>query len=41
MHALVLADREGNSYHDIRQATRGVIFLATPFRGSSFNDVAA
>jgi hypothetical protein len=37
MEALVAADAE---YRPIRQATRGIIFLATPFRGTSFRDVA-
>ncbi|KAM0522339.1 hypothetical protein ACHAPE_001928 [Trichoderma viride] len=37
--ALVIA---GNSseYAVVRQSTRGIVFLATPFRGTSFKDVA-
>jgi hypothetical protein len=37
--ALVIA---GNSseYAVVRQSTRGIVFLATPFRGTSFQDVA-
>lgn len=31
----------GETYHSVRRATRGIIFLATPFRGTSFQDVAA
>ncbi|KAI8945438.1 ARM repeat-containing protein [Xylaria longipes] len=37
MKALVMADGE---YLPVAQATRGIIFLATPFRGTSFQDVA-
>lgn len=39
MKALVIAGH-GNEYTFLRQATRGIIFLATPFRGTSFQDVA-
>ena len=35
--ALVDADKE----HALRKATCGIVFLATPFRGTSFQDVAA
>ncbi|KXH59646.1 peptidase C14, partial [Colletotrichum salicis] len=35
--ALVMAK---NEYLPIRNATRGILFLATPFRGTSFEDVA-
>ena len=38
--ALVDADQE-DEYAALRKATRGVVFLATPFRGTSFGDVAA
>ncbi|KAH7111296.1 hypothetical protein B0J11DRAFT_194475 [Dendryphion nanum] len=38
MKALVGA---GSTYQSVRRATRGIIFLATPFRGTSFQDVAA
>ncbi|TQV90165.1 Armadillo-type fold domain-containing protein [Cordyceps javanica] len=39
--ALVRADDKRNRYYRIRAATRGIVFLATPFRGTSFQDVAA
>ncbi|KAH8709141.1 hypothetical protein HC256_009064 [Beauveria bassiana] len=39
--SLVHADDKRNNYYHIRQATRGAVFLATPFRGTSFQDVAA
>ncbi|KAI1128146.1 hypothetical protein F5Y10DRAFT_292310 [Nemania abortiva] len=31
----------GETYISIRRATRGILFLATPFRGTSFQEVAA
>ncbi|KAK4233364.1 hypothetical protein C8A03DRAFT_38931 [Achaetomium macrosporum] len=31
----------GGEYQSLRKATRGIVFLATPFRGTSFKDVAA
>lgn len=37
MKALGMASRE---YLSVRNATRGIVFLATPFRGTSFQDVA-
>ncbi|KAI1369379.1 hypothetical protein F5Y08DRAFT_293166 [Xylaria arbuscula] len=37
MKALVMASRE---YIAIRKATRGIVFLSTPFDGTSFSDVA-
>lgn len=37
MKALVDAT---NEYLPVRRATRGIVFLATPFRGTSFQDVA-
>ncbi|KAI0506636.1 ARM repeat-containing protein [Xylaria bambusicola] len=37
MKALVMAEGE---YITVGQATRGIIFLATPFRGTSFQNVA-
>ncbi|KAI9037821.1 NACHT domain-containing protein [Aspergillus affinis] len=37
MKMLIMANQE---YHSVKQATRGIIFLATPFRGTSFEDVA-
>lgn len=30
----------GDEYLSLKEATRGIIFLATPFRGTSFRDVA-
>ncbi|KAI6777684.1 nacht nucleoside triphosphatase [Emericellopsis cladophorae] len=39
--ALVDADNENSTYRRLRRATRGIVFLATPFRGTSFQDVAA
>ncbi|KAJ2992334.1 hypothetical protein NUW58_g521 [Xylaria curta] len=38
MKTLVLAT---HNYRTVRHATGGIIFLATPFRGTSFQDVAA
>ncbi|KAK4079164.1 hypothetical protein Trihar35433_269 [Trichoderma harzianum] len=40
MKALLIADHPPSEYTAIRQSTRGVVFLATPFRGTSFQDVA-
>ncbi|KAM6506307.1 hypothetical protein FSOLCH5_013297 [Fusarium solani] len=37
MEALMMSD---NEYLSVRRATRGIVFLATPFRGTSFQDVA-
>ncbi|KAK4116059.1 hypothetical protein N656DRAFT_841570 [Canariomyces notabilis] len=37
MKALVMASHE---YLSVKRATRGIVFLATPFRGTSFQDVA-
>ena len=37
MKALVMASHE---YLSVRRATRGIVILATPFRGTSFQDVA-
>lgn len=37
MKALMTADEKD---HPIKEATRGIIFLATPFRGTSFQDVS-
>ncbi|PNP46668.1 hypothetical protein TGAMA5MH_01618 [Trichoderma gamsii] len=37
--ALVIAGHS-SEYAIVRQSTRGIIFLATPFRGTSFRDVA-
>lgn len=40
MKALLIADHPPSEYTAIRRSTRGIIFLATPFRGTSFQDVA-
>lgn len=40
MKALVNAD-DSDEYLPLRRATRGIVFLGTPFRGTSFQDVAA
>lgn len=37
--ALVIAGHS-SEYAVVRQSTRGIVFLATPFRGTSFQDVA-
>jgi hypothetical protein len=39
--ALVNANNQRSNHYKIRRATGGVIFLATPFSGTSFQDVAA
>lgn len=40
--AKALVDAEGlDEYRHLRTATRGIVFLATPFRGTSFQRVAA
>ncbi|KAH0494732.1 hypothetical protein TgHK011_008323 [Trichoderma gracile] len=41
MKALVMADRPESDYYGIRKATRGIAILSTPFRGTSFQDIAA
>lgn len=38
--ALVDAANTESDYHRVFRATRGIVFLATPFRGTSFADVA-
>ncbi|QYS93900.1 NACHT nucleoside triphosphatase [Trichoderma simmonsii] len=40
MNALLIADHTLSEYTVIRRSTRGIVFLATPFRGTSFQDVA-
>ncbi|KAI1735305.1 hypothetical protein F4680DRAFT_307051 [Xylaria scruposa] len=41
MHALVDAKEKDSQYFHLRRATRGIVFLATPFRGNtSLEDVA-
>ncbi|EFX03859.1 pfs domain containing protein [Grosmannia clavigera kw1407] len=37
IQALVMA---GSGYSSVCQATRGIVFLSTPFRGTSFKDIA-
>ncbi|KAJ6784046.1 hypothetical protein PWT90_00333 [Aphanocladium album] len=39
--ALVHADDKRSRYYRLRESARGIVFLATPFRGTSFQDVAA
>ena len=39
-HSMVAAARSRDDYTHIWKATGGIIFLATPFRGTSFEDVA-
>lgn len=41
MQALVDANSKSSDYYPVRRATRGIIFLATPFGGTSFQAVAA
>lgn len=41
MKAIVMADNPQSDYIPLRKATRGIGFLATPFRGTSFQDIAA
>jgi hypothetical protein len=38
--ALVIAALSGSEYASLWKATRGVVFLATPFRGTAFKDLA-
>ncbi|GKZ98543.1 hypothetical protein AnigIFM59636_003533 [Aspergillus niger] len=38
--ALVIAARSGSEYASLWRATGGVVFLATPFRGTAFKDLA-
>ncbi|PFH60224.1 hypothetical protein XA68_11289 [Ophiocordyceps unilateralis] len=38
--ALIIADEPGCEYSSVRRSARAVVFLATPFRGTSFQDVA-
>lgn len=40
MEALVVASQDRSQYASIRRATRGIVFLATPFRGTAFQDIA-
>ncbi len=40
--AKALVDADGKEeYRRLRKSTRGIVFLATPFRGTAFQDVAA
>lgn len=39
--ALVRADDKRSGYYRLRRATRGIVFLGTPFRGTAFQDVTA
>ncbi|KAF7558104.1 hypothetical protein G7Z17_g195 [Cylindrodendrum hubeiense] len=40
MKALLIADNVQSDYISLRKATRGIVFLATPFRGTAFQDIA-
>lgn len=40
VQALCIAAQPGNEYASLWRATGAVVFLATPFRGTAFNDVA-
>ncbi|KAI1126527.1 ARM repeat-containing protein [Nemania abortiva] len=40
LQALDVAAEPGSGYSTLWEATRGIIFLATPFRGTGFQDVA-
>ncbi|KAH7215368.1 armadillo-type protein [Fusarium oxysporum] len=39
MEALLIADHD-SEYASLRRATRGIVFLATPFRGTAFKDIS-
>lgn len=41
IQALVSAAREGREYKSLWNATKGIVFLATPFRGTAFQNLAA
>lgn len=38
--AVVDAAKQNSDYHSLWRATRGIVFLATPFRGTAFQDIA-
>jgi hypothetical protein len=40
LQALTIAAKQNSNYHSLWRATRGIIFLATPFRGTAFQDIA-
>lgn len=40
INALSMADDKNSKYHDVGKATRGIVFLATPFRGTSYQHIA-
>jgi len=40
IQALVIAAKQQSEYASLWRATRGIVFLATPFRGTAFQDVA-
>ncbi|RYP46465.1 hypothetical protein DL768_007335 [Monosporascus sp. mg162] len=40
MEALVIANHPQSDYISIRRSTHGIVFLATPFRGTAFRDIA-
>ncbi|KAI0401005.1 ARM repeat-containing protein [Xylaria palmicola] len=37
--AMVIAAEPGSEYNSLWEATRGIVFLATPFRGTAFQDI--
>ncbi|PKS10409.1 hypothetical protein jhhlp_002160 [Lomentospora prolificans] len=41
IQALVLAAKENSDYESLWKATKGIVFLATPFRGTAFQNLAA
>lgn len=38
--AMVVAAKQNSDYQSLWRATRGIVFLATPFRGTAFQDIA-
>lgn len=40
IQAIVLAAQPGSTYATLWRATEGIVFLATPFRGTAFQDLA-
>ena len=40
IEALLVADQDKSNYNHLRRATRGILFLATPFRGTAFENTA-
>jgi len=40
IQALAIAAKSNSDYHSLWIATRSIVFLATPFRGTAFQDIA-